>query len=133
MTGPGQPRPTSEATLALIRISLLLGVLLFGAVSWFLHRDPTWRPGDPAALRMLQRAMLAQWVLAIAMLLFFRTRLDRTTGQARSTLLLIGWAIGESAALFGGVHFFLSGDILSFLGGLVVMMAGLLLFPIRRG
>ena len=132
MTGPARQPPSADATLALIRISLLLGVLLFGAVSWFVHRNPSWRPSDADALPVLRRVMLAVWVLAVAALLAVRPRLERLTGGARRSTLVIAWAIGEGAALFGGVYFYLSGDALSFLGGLVVMMAALLLFPIRR-
>ena len=132
MTGPGRPRAGSDATMAIIRISLLMGVLLFGAVSWFLHRDPSRERADPESLAALRRAMLAVWVLAIAAILALRPRLGRVTGEARRSFLLIVWAIGEGAALIGGVHYFLGGDPLSFLGGLVVMLGAFLLFPIRQ-
>jgi hypothetical protein len=131
MTGPIRPRG-SDAVFALIRISLLLGVLLFGAVTWFVHRNPSWRPQSPDALRPLRVVMLAGWVAAIIALIALRPRLGRLTDDARRTFLVICWAIGEGAALLGAVHYFLSGDPLSFLGGLVVMMAALLLYPIRR-
>ena len=132
MTGPGRPRADGDAQLALIRISLLLGVLLLGAVSWFLHRDPARQPNNPESLVVLRRAMLGVWVLTIAALLALRPRLSRVTGAARRSFLLIMWALGEGAALIGGVHFYLSGDARSFLGGLVVMLGAFLLFPIRR-
>ena len=132
MTGPGRPRADGDAPLALIRISLLLGVLLLGAVSWFLHRDPSRQPNDPGSLVALQRVMVGVWVLAIVTLLALRPRLSRLTGQARRSFLLVMWALGEGAALIGGVHYYLSGDARSFLGGLVVMLGAFLLFPIRR-
>ena len=132
MTGPARPRPEGDAALALIRISLLLGVLLFGAVSWFLHRDPARQPTSPESLVMIRRAMVGVWVLAIAALLALRPRLSRLAEGARRSYLLVAWAIGEAAALIGGVHYFLSGDLRSFLGGLVVMLGAFLLFPIRR-
>jgi hypothetical protein len=132
VSGPGRPRAGGDAALALVRISLLLGVLLFGAVTWFLHRDPSWQPRSPESLPAVRRAMLAAWVLAIVGLLALRTRLARLTGDARRSLLVVAWAVGEGAALFGGVYYFLSGDAMSFLGGLLVMLAALLLFPVRR-
>ncbi len=132
MTGPGRRRSADDAGLALIRISLLLGVLLFGAVSWFIHRGPSWRPDNPDALSLIRRAMFIVWALAVAALLALRSRLGRATGVARRTLLVSAWAVGEAAALFSAVYFFMSGDVVGFLGGLVVMMAALLLFPIRQ-
>jgi hypothetical protein len=132
VTGPGRPRAGGAAALALIRISLLLGVLLFGAVTWFIHRDATRQPSDPELVAALRRAMLAAWGLAIVALLALRPRIGRLTGGAHRSLLVIAWAIGEAAALFGGVHYFLSGDARSFLGGLIVMLGAFLLYPVRR-
>ena len=130
MTGPGRPR--GDAPIALIRISLLLGVLLFGAVTWFLHRDPSWQPQDPSTVAGVRRAMYVVWAGAIVTLLALRPRLGAATGAARQSLLVIAWAIGEGAALLGGVYYFLTDDARAFLGGLIVMLGAFLLYPIRR-
>ena len=122
----------SPAALAVIRIAMLVGVLLFGAVIWFLQGRPGWAPPTPASLPTLRVAVFAAWGLAAVVLLALRVRAARPGGAARGTLSLVAWAVGEGAALMGGVYYFLSGDARWFLGGLFVMLASFLLFPVPR-
>lgn len=127
---PRQPAPASA--LAILRIALLAGVLAFGAVTYYVQRGATWRPAAPDALDMVRIAMLSTWVVAVLLLLILRARLTRLTEAAGRSVLVIAWAVGEGAALFGGVYYFLSGDAQWFIAGLFVMLAAFILFPVRR-
>jgi ABC-type Mn2+/Zn2+ transport system permease subunit len=71
-------------------------------------------------------------VVAVLLLLVLRARLARLTESAGRSVLIIAWAIGEAAALFGGVYYFLSGEPQWFIIGLFLMLASFILFPIRR-
>jgi hypothetical protein len=129
------PPPDEAARLrtqALIRISLLLGVLLFGGVTVFLHRRPGWAPAsiDPTVFRILG---IALWAIAVAGVVVLRPRLDVTGDPAqRQTINLIAWTLGEMVALYGGVYFFVTGDASRYVLGLVFMLATFVLFPVRR-
>ncbi|HSJ64418.1 MAG TPA: hypothetical protein VK922_11050 [Gemmatimonadaceae bacterium] len=127
---PSAAPPTS--TLAVIRIALLVGVLMFGAVTYMVQRGDTWQAAGPDLLDTLRVALLATWVVAVVLLLVLRARLTRLTEVAGRSVLIIAWAVGEGAALFGGVYYFLSGNPEWFIIGLFVMLASFILFPIRR-
>lgn len=127
---PNAPPPVS--TLAIIRIALLVGVLMFGAVTYTVQRGDTWQAAGAELLATLRVALLATWVVAVVLLLVLRARLARLAEVAGRSVLIIAWAVGEGAALFGGVYYFLSGDPQWFLIGLFVMLASFILFPIRR-
>ena len=124
--------PSPASSLAIIRISLLIGVLLFGAVTYYVQRGEEWRATPPDVLSTLRLIMLSTWVAAAALLLVLRVRLGRLTESAGRSMLIVAWAIGEGAALFGGVYYFLSGEPQWFIIGLFVMLASFILFPIRR-
>lgn len=126
-------RPPSPATsLAIIRISLLVGVLLFGAVTYYVQRGEEWRPTPADDLSTLRLVMLSTWVVAVALLLVLRVRLGGLAEPAARSMLIVAWAIGEGAALFGGVYYFLSGEPPWFIIGLFLMLSSFILFPIRR-
>jgi hypothetical protein len=127
---PSAAPPAS--TLAVIRIALLGGVLMFGAVTYMVQRGDTWQAAGPDLLGTLRVALLATWVVAVVLLLVLRARLTRLTEVAGRSVLIIAWAVGEGAALFGGVYYFLSGNPEWFIIGLFVMLASFILFPIRR-
>lgn len=125
-------RPPPAGTLAVVRIALLAGVLAFGAVVFFQQRGEGWRPADPGSLSSLRTAMFAVWVGAAVLLIILRLRLSRLAEAAGRSMLIVAWAIGEGAALFGGVYYMLSGDPQWFVIGLFIMLASFILFPIRR-
>jgi hypothetical protein len=120
------------APLVLIRLALAGGVFLFGAVGWFVHHRPGWTsaPSLPAAIRYLQVALAVSAVFAALVL---RGRVANEPDPAKqNSLLITGWAIGESAALLGGVIFFLTPEWQWYALGLVAMFASFRLLPIRR-
>lgn len=129
---PSRRSPPPASSLAVIRIALLAGVLMFGAVTYYVQRGANWEPAAPDVLNTLYTVMLAVLVLAVVFLLVLRARLGRRPGTGERSLLVVAWAIGESAALFGGVYHFLSGNAQWFIIGLFIMLASFILFPIRR-
>jgi|SRR5665213_616472 len=91
---PANPRPQP---LQLIRLFLMTGVLLFGAVVLFVHRQPNWKPGVlPIAVEYV---LVAYSILAVSIAAVLRGRVGwERDPQRRASLLLVGWAVGEGAA-----------------------------------
>lgn len=102
---PANPRPQP---LQLIRLFLMTGVLLFGAVVLFVHRQPNWKPGVlPIAVLYV---LVAYSILAVSIAAVLKGRVGRERDpQRRASLLLVGWAVGEGAALIGVVIFYITG------------------------
>ena len=122
-----------DAAPALVRLSLLTGVLLFGAVSWFTHRQPGWTP-QAADVRPYRTLGYLVWGLGVLGVVALWVSTSRTRDPARLRALnLMAWACGEAPALFGGVVYFATGDVSWYLLGLAFMVGTLLAFPIRRG
>ncbi len=113
--------------LRVIRIGLVAGVLIFLAVSWFLQRDRT-PSGD---FSFLAPAILGVCGIAIVGVIILRRMLSRAdTFQRKSELAIIGWALGEAAALICAVHYFLSGLTTWLPAGLGVMFLALIGLPV---
>ena len=115
---PANPRPQP---LQLIRLFLLTAVLLFGAVVLFVHRQPNWKPGVlPIAVSyaVVPYAILAVWIAAV---LKGRVR-QEPDPQRRASLLVIGWALGEGAALIGLIIFYVTGQAQWYGFGLLAMV-----------
>ena len=120
----------SPQPVQLIRLALIAGVLMFGAVTLFVHRQPTWTPGMlPSAVGY---ALLAYAIIAVAIARAMRGRVLREADPGRrASLLITGWAVGEVAGLFGAVIFFLTGQGQWYLLGLLAMLTVLAFLPIR--
>lgn len=110
---------------------LWFGVLAFGAVAWFLHRAgkfPT-QPTQPA----MTYAQVAVSIVAVVLALVMRGRVrSMEDGPDRNTKVLMCWASGEGAALFGGVLFLLSNETQWYALGLLAMLTAYVLVPFRR-
>ncbi|MES2357441.1 MAG: hypothetical protein V4529_03775 [Gemmatimonadota bacterium] len=113
------PRPQP---LQLIRLFLMAGVLMFGAVILVVHRQPNWTPGTlPDAA---DYALVADAILAVSIAAVLKGRVRREPDQQRrASMLLVGWAVGESAALFGAVIFYVTGQIQWYGLGLLAMVS----------
>ena len=100
------PRPQP---LQMIRLTLLAGVLIFGAVVVFVHRQPNWKPGSlPIAITY---ALVGYSILAVSVAAVLKGRVEQEPDlQRRASLILIGWAVGEGAALIGVVIFYITGQ-----------------------
>jgi hypothetical protein len=120
-----------SATLRVIRIALLSGVLMFGGVAYYLTRqNGPLGAENAAALQMINVVLL---VGAGAGIMFIQRRhLAENDPAKRSTLNIIAWAMGEATALFGGVHFLMVGNPVPYLVGLVMMVAAFVVVPIRE-
>jgi hypothetical protein len=128
-TGPQRPGP-GPAQLRLIRMALLGPVILFGAfVTVSVSREP---PRAPDMARPLLYVNMAYLVGAALGVLYFQRRhaAERDPGR-RATFNIMAWAIGESTALFGAVHYLLVGSPIPYLVGLAMMLASFVLVPIR--
>ena len=130
MSHPNMPHEQAKVQ-GLIRIALLAGVLSFGAITWFLHRQPNYvAPGDNEQLRM---ALGAAMLLATAVVAFARYKLGTVhTEQELGAFRLIGWTAGESAALAGAVYYFLTDNPTLYIIGLFVLLAAFIVIPLRR-
>ena len=123
--------PEQARTQGIIRMSFLAGVLLFGAVIFFVHRQPGYvAPGDNPQLRLMIGAMM---LIAVGAIVFVRIKLGSTRdpGQLLS-LPLIGWASGEAAALAGGVYYLMTDNPTLYIIGLFAMLASFIVIPLRR-
>jgi len=121
----------TPAQLAIIRMAFLGGVLLFGAVIWFLHRQPGYVPDH--RMEQLRPVVPVIMLALIGGIIAVRIYLSRITDpQHIGTFQLIGWAIGEAAALFGGVYYFNTDDPRFYVMGLFVMLASFIVVPLRR-
>ena len=111
----------AQAYLA-IRIAMMSGLLLFGGVTWFLHQRPEWIPADDELAGRFTMFGQVLWGLATAalVLLFFQHRKTESPVKA-STLSIVAWSVGEALAIFGAVHFYLTGVSTWYVSGLIGM------------
>ena len=95
---------------------------MFGAVVLVVHRQPNWKPGAlPTAVLY---ALVAYAILAVAIAVVLKGRVGRERDpQRRGPLLLIGWVVGESAALIGVVIFYITGQAQWYGLGLLAMVS----------
>lgn len=119
--------------LFIIRIALMTGVFLFAGIAYFGPRfgmAPVLGLGD--ALQPLGYALWAFLALAVGGALLLRTKLEGATPDRLSQYLIIGWALGESAALMGIILYMGGGGIGPLSIGLMGFVSTLVLLPIPR-
>ena len=132
MAASRESRPTPPATLAVVRLAILLGALAFGGVAWYVRRQPDWTASPAVNDDAFFFATLGIWATATVGLMILRTRWQRETDPARRTPLMItGWALGEIPALWGGVLYLLGADPQRYLTGLLFLVMAFLLLPLR--
>jgi len=97
---------------------------MFGAVVLVVHRQPNWKPGAiPAAVPY---ALVAYSILAVLIATILKGRVGREPDpQRRGPLLIMGWAVGEGAALIGVVIFYINGQAQWYGLGLLAMVSAL--------
>lgn len=136
--GPG-PRSPDQAILMMriIGLSLGTGVTLFAAVSWFLHQQQG--PVGPAidsslafngfllllALASVGAALVWRWRVASVIERRGRETEWRPRAAAIQTGVIITWALLEGAALAGEVVYFLTGNALAGLLGVLLIWVGI--------
>lgn len=116
--------------LRAIRLAMMGGVLLFGAVSWFLTALPDWSPPEPGLVDRLGLVARITWFIAVGALLvlFLKYRQLESPAQA-STFAILAWALGETLALLGGVVYFLTSLAAWYIAGVIALVVTFLAFP----
>lgn len=126
-----QRRPTTAVVLFIIRLALVTTVVMFGAVTWYVHSQqdqPFTAPNET-----LDWVVIGVWAAVAVGLMLLSRRYRAVPRRAdRISLAIVGWALGEAAAMLGGVHYFLTGDALRYGYGLLIFAISLMLFPIPR-
>lgn len=99
---------------------------MFGVVVVAVHRKPSWQPGSLSIV--FEYALVAYSVLAVAIAAILKGRVAQEPElQRRSSMLLLGWALGESAALGGTLIYFVNGQAQWYALGLLAMLASFVL------
>ncbi len=112
---------------------MLLGVLLFGGVVYVTRQGAPTPTLDPERGRQLVWAARVLWVLVIPATIFAFSRFQRSRGKGGlQTWSIIGWALGETVALFGAVVWFMGATAAWFVPGLVFFLITLVVFPSRQ-
>lgn len=120
------------ATLRIIRVALLTGVLVFGGIAYYLtqQRGGGLGPEHADTLQVVNIALLVG--VAIGIMIVQRRHAAEGDPARRTTLNILAWALGEAVALIGGVHFLLVGNPVPYLVGLMMMLASFIVVPIRE-
>lgn len=135
--GPGQVQ-ASYNTAAIIAAALIIGQLLFAAVSWWLHSSGTRTATDAPDVMRYIWIVVAIGGLAGANLV--RTRLvaaselaERPPDEAVQTQVIMMWALIEAGGLLGIVLHLFTGNagVLYAVVGYIVVCA-LFFFPRRQ-
>lgn len=100
----------SAKVFFLIRLAMTVGVITFCAVAWFLQGRGQPSPVSPSALTTLTTVMYTSVGIAAAVVMALRLRIASAEPAMRRSLSVVAWAVGEFAALFGGVLLFLTGE-----------------------
>ena len=116
--------------LALIRIALLVGVLVFGAIIWCLQRSGWESSGvDPRGLRIAGQAV---WGLMTLGTLGLFLAAGRASPERRAAFSVVAWALGEATAIYGGLFWIMLGDRQWYLYGVACLLLTYFIFPIRN-
>lgn len=120
------------ATLRIIRVALLTGVLMFGGIAYYLTQERGGGIGEADLAQTLQWLNIGFLVVAaIGIMTMQRKHAAERDPARRTTLTIVAWAMGEATALFGGVHYLLMGDPMPYVVGLGLMLASFVVVPIR--
>jgi hypothetical protein len=121
----------TPASMFIIRISLVFGVVMFGGLTWYLHSQRT--EPFPTDNETVTWVVLGAWTVITIGIVYLSGRYRAAASRdQRITLAIIGWALGEAAALLGGVHYFVTGSPQRYGYGFLIFVIALVLFPIPR-
>lgn len=126
-SGPGTASP---GLMRMIRIMLLTGVIMLGAIVTIQLGNG--RETDAEMAGPMQMANIAVLVGAAAGVLIVQRKhaATRDTKQ-RNTWNIVAWALGEFAAMFGAVHYLMVGSPIPYLVGLGMLLASFALVPLQ--
>lgn len=120
------------STLRMIRLALLAGVVIFGLAILYLTSTDGF-PATPELGGVLRLVFLPLGLGAVAAIAAVRSVQSRAEPDRRGTFCVVGWALGEGVALFGGVAWLIAGEMLLYLTGLGLILVAFLLLPIPEG
>ena len=125
--------PAQALRLTVIRAALLLGLLLFGAATWFQQTHGSLPQLPSNATRLYGYVFAGLVPCAVAGMFLMRKRIEAASEIPQMIPLYIaGYAMAEGVALFGAVTWFLGGDRTWYIAGLVVMVVAFQILPINR-
>ena len=101
MAPPASKAPAA-VHLAIIRLAMLVGVLLFGGIIWFLRRQGSVAPLDADAAAGARLIAVVWLVGSIGGLVAMLALTSRDLTEARRRMVsILAWALGEGASLGG--------------------------------
>jgi len=117
------------ASLRIVRLALLSGVLLFGVVIAYLSKGGEITP-DPALGPVFRIVFLALAVMCVVAIFVIRGVMGRVDADRRGQLALVGWALAEGSAILGGVCWLIAGQRTLYFAGVALLVAAILLLPV---
>jgi hypothetical protein len=128
-----QSRQMNEAAQQLVRGALLSGVLIFGAVVWWLHDSGRMQPTAGDVGRLLEYISYGLSLIGLAAAFVIRAAsTPERSMQQRTQWAIMAWALAESGGVLGGVHYLLTGVWRAWVVGALVLLAALILVPVPR-
>jgi hypothetical protein len=119
--------------LFIIRTALMTGVFLFAGVAYFGPRfGMAMDTQFPAAVEQFRYVLWGFVAIAVAAALLLRSKVETAAPEKQAQFLIIGWAVGEAAALFGAVQYMTGAGIASLGLGLMSFVFTLVMLPIPR-
>lgn len=119
--------------LFIVRVALMTGVFLFAALAYFgpqVGIAASFDLGESlGSLRWVARTF---FVIAIVVAVLLRPKLEGAEPSRIAQLLIIGWAVGEAAALMGVVTYMGGGGLAPLALGLMAFVFALVMLPIPR-
>lgn len=119
----GSPGPRVPA-LKLIRASLVLTVTGMAAVAIAMHR------ADPPRSSVLPAVAVVLAMGAVLLMFIFRERSTRVPREQAASSVIVAWALGESAALFGWTIHLIGAPLMWAIPGTLAFMAAIIGVPI---
>lgn len=121
----------APGALRVIRVALLAGVVIFGTVVFYVTREGPVSDVPTQAGRYLSFVLLGLAGASLAALVVVRSVRENANDWVRkSSLTVIGWALGEAPALLGGVIWMLTGSPVPYMIGFAVLLVSFLMVPI---
>jgi hypothetical protein len=124
---------SSIKSLFLIRTAMAVGVTTFIVVAFFMRGRGQTPVIAIASLTTLTTTMYTAVGVAAAVVMALRLRISSAAPAMQRALSVVAWAVGEFAALFGGVLFFLTGEWRLALPGALVFAISLAAVRIPDG
>lgn len=120
----------SPAMMRKVRMTLLAGVIMLGILATILLGNGYETvPEIAGPMQMINIVILVG--TAGGVLFAQRKHAASRDIKQRNTWNIVGWAFGEGAALFGGVHYLMVGSSIPYLVGLGMLLASFALVPLQ--